>query len=94
MFETETVDIRNRGFISNYIKMKTGSPYWRGEMMVRKMRRNLRRLTAILLSAVMTMGSSLAAYANEPDMAQTSDSDVADNDEKVILELSYCYTLT
>jgi hypothetical protein len=51
--------------------------------MDKKMRRNLRRLTAILLSAVMTMGSSLAAYANEPDMAQTSDSDVADNDEKV-----------
>lgn len=83
MFETETADIRNREFISNHIKMKTGSPYWRGEKMDRKMRRNLRRLTAILLSAVVTMGSSLAAYANEPDMAQTSDSDVADNDEKV-----------
>lgn len=48
-----------------------------------KMKKNLRRMMALLLSTVMTMGSSLTAYANGLDMAQTSDSDVVNNDEKV-----------
>lgn len=48
-----------------------------------KMKKNLRRMTALLLSAVMTIGFSLTTYANEPDMAQTSEADAAENDDRV-----------
>lgn len=47
------------------------------------MKRYFGRLTALVLSAVMAVGTSMTIYANEPGMARISDSDITENDDKV-----------
>lgn len=48
-----------------------------------KVKGNFGKMTALVLSAVMAMGSSLITYASEPETAQTSDADMINNDDTV-----------
>lgn len=51
------------------------------------MKQDFRRLTALVLSAVMAMGFSLTAYADESEQTQASDSGITENNDtfRVIL---------